>query len=244
MPAGWIIALAAAGLVASFAGAALGIGGGLVVMPLLSLWLPPQQAVAYAAPMFLAASAVNFWRYRHDVARPVLWRYIPLVGVGSVLGAHFLKIASPMLVRVLMGTIALTFAGLEGLRLVRLRPLRAGYPWLAWPLSFAGGLASTLTNIGGTVVSAAMLGESLSQSVYVATLNAVMLAMGVFKVSLFSLEGLIHVRGLAAALPSIPAVLVGSWMGKRLNQKLSPGAFRWILVTVIGASSVLLLVGA
>lgn len=213
-------------------------------MPLLSLWLPPQQAVVYAAPMFLAASAVNFWRYRHDVAPGVLWRYVPLVGVGSVVGAHLLKVASPTIVRVLMGTIALSFAGLEGVRLVRRRPLRAGRRWVAWSLSLAGGLASTLTNIGGTVVSAAMLGESLTQSVYVGTLNAVMLAMGIFKVGLFSLEGLIHLRGFMAALPSIPAVVLGSWIGKRLNQKLSPGTFRWILVAVIGASSVLLLVRA
>nr|WP_275107233.1 sulfite exporter TauE/SafE family protein [Sulfobacillus harzensis] len=231
-------------MVASFSGAALGIGGGLVVMPLLGLWLPPAEAVAYAAPMFLAASAVNFARYRRRIAWPLLWRYIPGVAVGSVVGAHFLQVAPSSIIRLVMGGLALAFTILEGLRLVRRKPIQAGRRWVAWPLSVAGGLASTLTNIGGTVVSAAMLTESLTQAWYVGTLNAVMLSMGVFKIGLFVLEGLIRPRGFVAALPAIPAVFVGSWLGQRFNQRLSPAMFRWVLVSVIGASSLMLLLGA
>ncbi|MDA8206622.1 MAG: sulfite exporter TauE/SafE family protein [Thermaerobacter sp.] len=73
----WVLALAAAGFVAATSNAAVGIGGGLLVMPLLSLWFPPRLAVAYTIPMFFASTLVIAWRYRGQVDRRFLAWLVP-----------------------------------------------------------------------------------------------------------------------------------------------------------------------
>lgn len=239
----WGAILAGAGLVASLSGAAVGIGGGLLVMPILSLWIPPAEVVAFTTPMFFVTTLVNFWRYRRSLAPRLFPWLIPGVLVGIVIGVRFLTSESPGVIRIIMGGIALTFGAFEAFRLIVRRPLPPVQQWLKIPLTFVAGLASALTNIGGTVVSIAMLGEDLSPAVFVGTLNAVMLLMGALKLGLFTAHGLIGMHGAEAALPSIPAAFLGSWIGKRLNRRLSPLVFRWALVLVIGISATLLLAG-
>lgn len=239
----WMAALAAGGLVASTSSAAVGIGGGLLVMPLLSLWLPPQEVVAYTTPMFLASTMVNFWRYRRQIDKRTVLYLTPGVLVGIVAGAHLLRAESPTTIRWIMGAIAIVFAGQEVYRLISHRPVRRLPVWTALPMTLVAGVASALTNIGGTIVSLAMLGLNLSPSVFVGTLNAVMMGMSLLKLGLFAGNGLLGWQGVLWALPSIPAIILGSWAGQQLNHRFSPLIFRWVMVTIIGASAVLLVGG-
>lgn len=239
----WALALAAAGLVAATSNAAVGIGGGLLVMPLLSLWFPPRMVVGYTIPMFFASTLVIAWRYRGQVDRRFVVWLVPGILAGLAAGTWFLRSASPNTVRWVMGGIAVLFVGVEALRLASRRDFAALPFWTSIPLSVASGLSSAMTNLGGTIVSLTMLGRDLSPGVFVGTLNILMLAMGATKMAAFYALGVVNPKGLILALPSIPAVFVGSAVGHRLNQRLSPLLFRWLLVGVIGVSAVLLLLG-
>lgn len=239
----WITALAAAGLVASTSNAAVGIGGGLLVMPLLSLWFPPRLVVAYTVPMFFASAVAVGWRYRGHIDRRYAVWLIPGVWAGIVAGTWFLRSAPMDAVRWVMGGVAIVFVSVEALRLAIKRPLPVMPLWSAVPLSIASGLTSAMTNLGGTVVSLLLLGRGLSPAMFVGTLNLVMLAMSAAKMAAFYGLGIVSPKGLLLALPSVPAVFLGSWLGQSLNQRLPPLLFRWILVTVIGTSALLLLLG-
>lgn len=236
-------ALTAAGFVASTSNAALGIGGGLLVMPLLALWFPPRQVVAYTIPMFFVSSLAIVWRYRHELVREYLYWLIPGALVGVAIGTWLLRSAPSDIVRLAMGGIAVIFVTLEAYRLIRQAPpspLKRGW---SVPFSLAAGLSSAMTNLGGTIISITMLGRGLSPAMFVGTLNTVMLAMSAGKLIGFYSLGIVTPGGLLLALPSVPAVLVGSWLGQRLNQRLHPTVFRWVLVSVIGVSAILLLTG-
>jgi uncharacterized membrane protein YfcA len=239
----WATALVAAGLVASTSNAALGIGGGLLVMPILALWFPPAEAVTYTIPMFFLSAVVNWWRYRHQVERQALLWLAPGVLVGIVFGTLLLRLSSPALIRGIMGGIAILFAGHEAIRLLPQHVSRPLPAWVGVPLSVASGVASALTNIGGTILSLALLGWDLSPPVFVGTVNTIMVGMSAAKIVGFSSAGLMTWRGALLALPSMPTVLLGSALGQRLNQRLSPVMFRWALVAVIGASAILLVLG-
>lgn len=228
---------------ASTSNAAVGIGGGLLVMPLLSLWFPPRMVVGYTIPMFFASTLAIGWRYRHSVQRSLLIWLIPGVLVGIAFGTWLLRSAPTDMIRWVMGGWAVIFASMEALRLSRRRPT-GGLPlWSAVPLSLAAGLSSAMTNLGGTVISLVMLGQDMEPAVFVGTLNLVMMCMSAAKMVGFYGLGLVTWRGLVLALPSIPAVLIGSRMGQALNQRFTGVAFRWVLVSVIGASALLLLLG-
>lgn len=239
----WAAALVAAGLVASTSNAAVGLGGGLLVMPLLSLWFPPAEVVAYTVPMFLASNAVNWWRYRRQAEWRAFFWMVPGILVGTVIGTQFLRSAPPDLIRWIMGGVAILFTGQEAYRLAFRRSLRALPVWAGIPISLASGVASALTNIGGTIISLALLGWDLAPTAFVGTLNAIMLAMSASKIAMFTSTGLITWRGALLALPSLPTVILGSAIGHQLHRRLSPLMFRWILVSVIGASATLLVLG-
>jgi hypothetical protein len=243
MDLAWMAALTAAGLVASISNAALGIGGGLLVMPLLALWFAPRMAVGYTIPMFFASNIAISWRYRDSVKRHLLIWIIPGVLAGITAGTWFLRSAPSDLLRWVMGGLAVVFVSLEVLRLTRKQPTRGLPLWSAIPLSSAAGVASAMTNLGGTVVSLVMLGQDLEPAVFVGTLNVVMLAMSAAKMMAFYGLGLVTWHGLVLALPSIPAVLIGSKIGQQLNRRMAGLTFRWVLVGVISASAILLLAG-
>lgn len=239
----WVLALTAAGLVASTANAAFGIGGGLLVMPLLTLGFGPRMVIPYTVPMFIASNVMVAWRYRGQTDRRYLIWLVPGVVVGIVVGTWFLRLAPSQIVREIMGGVAVVFVAVEALRLLVRRPLPV-LPLVAGvPLSVASGLASALTNLGGTVISLVLLGRGLVPAAFVATLNMIMVVMSAAKMVAFGGVGLIGLRGFLLAMPSVPAVLLGSYWGRAINQRLDPTWFRWVMLLLIGTSAVLLVVG-
>lgn len=243
MHGAWIVALVVGGFVASLSSAAVGIGGGLLVMPVLALWFPARTVVALSTPMFFASSLVNFLRYRHQISgRAYLWM-IPGVLLGILIGAFMLQGESPLVIRWVMAGIALIFATQEVYRLVVRRAGRAFPLWSAVPVTLLAGIASSLTNIGGTVVSMALMGQELSPTVFVGTLNAIMVSMTGLKLILFTHLGLLTWHGWILALPSVPAILLGSYWGQKLNRRFSPTVFRWFIIAIIVVSASLLVVG-
>ena len=209
-------------------------------MPLLALWFPPQQVVAYTIPMFFVSTLVTGWRYRRDINWRTFLTLTPGVLLGIVAGAHYLSTAPAFIIRAIMGGIALLFAAQEVMRLITHRGLGAPPIWISLPLTFAAGVASALTNIGGTVVSLAMIGQDMNPRLFVGTLTAIMAAMSALKVGLFSATGLLTWHGMLLAVPSIPASIAGSQLGRWLNGRLSPDVFRWILLGIIVTSAVFL----
>lgn len=209
-------------------------------MPLLALWFPPQQVVAYTIPMFFVSTLVTGWRYRRDINWGTFLRLTPGVLVGIAVGTHFLTTAPAVVMRAIMGGIALVFAAQEVIRLITRRPLGPPPVWVSLLLTLIAGVASALTNIGGTVVSLAMMGQDMEPRLFVGTLTAIMAAMSALKLGLFSTAGLITGHGVLLAVPSIPASIVGSRFGRWLNGRLAPDVFRWILLAIIVTSAVFL----
>ena len=242
MSLNWGWALILAGLVASLSQSSIGIGGGLLVMPLLSWWFPPQEVVVYSIPMFFTSTLVNFWRYR----RSVRWRQagaaVPGIMAGAVVGSELLRVESAGVLRAIIAMVALLFTGYEVSRMLKKHPLLSLGRWGMLSVSLISGVASAMTNIGGTILSFALMGQDLDPALFVGTLNALMLAMSVMKIVLFSGLGLLTIHRWAIALPSVPAIIAGSWMGQRLNRRLSGELFRWILVGVISVSAGVLLI--
>jgi uncharacterized protein len=103
------VRLVAIGLVAGFLSALLGVGGGIVIVPLLLLWLDVDTRAATATS--LAAIAItalagmtNYWL--HGEVRPA---YAALVGFPAALGALG---GTALQQRLRIRTVELLFAGL------------------------------------------------------------------------------------------------------------------------------------
>ncbi len=238
----WMIALAAAGFLAAITTNSIGVGGGLLVMPLLALWFPARQVVSFSTPMFLVNALITFFNYRkHWKVRRALWT-LPWVLLGIVVGVHFLVVVSGHGLDWIIAIIALVFVSYEIYQRISGHRISGLAPWLSGPVGILAGGVSALSNIGGTLLSLFVLSPDVSPEGFIGSLALLYVIMTGAKFGLFWARHLLGWQTLLWSLPSIPAIIMGAWTGKALHRRIRPEIFRPLVIGVILLSSVLLIV--
>ena len=234
LPEGVSVFAAALVIVLAFASsaitAALGVGGGVVLLAVMSLAFPPAAVVPVHGVAQLGANASRLgFLWRHVDWRIIAW--FTLGGVaGTALGARLVIEAPVWALR----------AGLGGFILVSL--------WAPKPSKFApgsatyaatGALGSTLTMFFGATgpLSAAMLAATrLDRLAIVSTHAATMVAQHGLKTAAFGVVGFSFGPWAGVIGAILAAGFAGAWVGSRLLQKSSErrflGAFRLLLTAV------------
>lgn len=237
----WIVALTFSGFLASLATNSIGVGGGLLVMPTLALWFPARQVVVFTTPMFLANAVTTWYNYRYSWKVPrTLWT-IPWVLLGIIIGVHFLVHESSRALDITISLIALMFVVYEIVQR-RLRKQVTGLPrWMGIPIALASGGISAISNIGGTLLSLYVLSPDVTPDGFVGSLALLYVIMTSAKLGLFWFHRLILGHAFWWSLPSIPAIIIGSQVGKKIHHRINPSHFRLIVIGVIFISSIALL---
>ena len=249
--------LLAGGAVAGLLAGLLGIGGGLVLVPLFTAVLVHQGLAATAAVpvavgtslatiVFTGASAA-FAHHRRG-ALPGVWPPLALAGAfGAALGAA----SVPLLGGAALKTLFAAFEAAVGLRFLlaarppeRPRPL-PGLPRLLPPAAFTGWL-SALLGIGGGTLSVpwfAWLGLPLHRAVALSSA----LGVGIAAAGAAAFAGLTpsaapggslgHVW-LPAVAAVVPASVLGAQAGARLAHRLPVAALRRLFGGVLLVTAV------
>ncbi len=240
----WIIAFTFSGFLASLATNSIGVGGGLLVMPTLALWFPARQVVVFTTPMFLANAIATWYNYRYSWKVPrTLWT-IPWVLMGIVIGVHFLVNESTRDLDITIGLIALIFVVYEVIQRT-LRKQVTGLPgWVGIPIALTSGGISAISNIGGTLLSLYVLSPEVTPDGFVGSLALLYVIMTSAKLCLFWFHHLILGQTFLWSLPSIPSIIVGSLVGKKIHRGINPSRFRLIVIGVIFISSLALLLSS
>jgi uncharacterized membrane protein YfcA len=240
----WAAALAASGFLASLATNLVGIGGGLLVMPLLALAFNAREAVVLAAPMFLVNAVGTFWYHWRDIEGSRPWILLPGTLVGILAAGHLLRTESYGDLRLVIGGVALAFVGLQGYSLWTARAIRGLPKWVGVPLGLAAGGVSTLSNIGGTLASLYLLDRDQKPAAFIGGVSLFYVVSSVVKVSYFMAAGLLPPARLLLVVPAVPAVLAGAWLGTRFNRRVPSRVFAVVVLGVITLASGLLFVKA
>jgi uncharacterized membrane protein YfcA len=161
-----IALLLLAGAVTGFLAGFFGVGGGVILVPVLIAYLQATGVssliathVAFGTSLFIIifASGSSAWQYSQN--RHILWRAVVFMGVGSVLGA----LGGVLVAGELPGkTLQRIFAVVVVAAAMRLlseprRPKGELEPKLAVPglrgVGFAAGVLSALAGVGGGIVA-------------------------------------------------------------------------------------------
>jgi uncharacterized membrane protein YfcA len=216
-----------------------GFGTALVAGPVLAHVVPLATIVPLLALLDCAAAGVNVARDRRAADLAELRRLVPLMAVGSLVGAAILLRGQPQALLLALGLFATGYAlyALSGFK-----PAGRLTPRAAVPFGLVGGVFSALFGSGGFLYAIYLNGRLDSAERMRVTQSTLIGLSTLTRVVLFALAGVYAQRetlGLALAL--VPAMLLGTAIGRRITLALPRAQFFRIVNAVVLCSGLALL---
>lgn len=217
-----------------------GFGTALVAGPLLALFVPVPTIVPMMALLDFGASGTNMLRDGKSADLSEVKRLVPLMALGSLGGAAILLLGRPDTLQLALGVFAIAYA----------LYILSGYksdarftPRAAVPFGLVGGVFSALFGSGGFVYSIYLAGRLETPGSIRVTTSTLLGASTLLRVVIFGLVGVYANRSLLAmALLLLPAMLIGTSVGRHITLKLSRTQFLRLVSVVVLCSGVALVV--
>lgn len=219
-----------------------GFGAGLVATPLLAFLLPISTVVPTTALIVFVLFVFLTLRDRHEVAWDEFKRLLWPTLTGVVGGLVLFSILDNRLLLKLLGGFLLAYAAYMLIaQWVGMKQLQLSEKW-AWPLGFLGAFIDSLFGGGGgTLVVIYMHGRGVSKTEFRATLAVLWFVEMIARIGGYTLAGFYTQSTLALVAVMLPFMLLGTWMGEKINAHVSPEMFTRILAVMLLLSGASLL---
>jgi uncharacterized membrane protein YfcA len=229
-----------AGLIACVAVTCLGlskggfIGFGLIATPLLALAIPPLEAAAILLPIMLAQDAFSAWSFRHEWDFPTLSVMLPGSLCGIALAWVLASYVSDALVRVVVGTVGMSFVISHWVGLKTTAPTRtSGVFW-----GTIAGFTGTLANAGGPPFLVYALSQDLAKMAFVGTAAIFFLVLNAAKFIPFFALGQLSNQSLTASLMLLPLAIIANFAAIHLVKRIPSSTFYRVSYGLVLAVSI------
>jgi uncharacterized protein len=215
--------------------ASAGMGGSLVLVPAMSLFLGPKEGVALAALLLACNNVAKVIAYRRSLAVREAALILGCTMLGSLVGAAALTAAPESWVG--GGIVAVVALSFLAERFGWLRFRKFGAP----PMALSAGALSGFSGTSGPLKGAALRGLNLERQQFVGAASVVSLGGDVMKAAVFARAGLlVEETGLLLAF-AIPLTAVAAILGRNLNQTIGERGYAALFWTVMAGYSARLL---
>ncbi|KFE36455.1 sulfite exporter TauE/SafE family protein [Thioclava atlantica] len=213
-----------------------GFGFALAAVPIISLMLPPVEAVTLAVLLQVAVGCRDLFTLHGHVHRPSLARLSLGAIAGTPLGIFALTAVSPDAARILIALAVL--AGLA--LLMRYKPAHP-HPngRLALIAGVASGAFSGLAAMPGPPAVAYYLGAGTSAVQTRASLLLFFFVASLLATPGLILAGAVNAQTLSLTLIAIPALALGTWAGSAAFTRLDSAQYRKLAIAVMALSALL-----
>jgi uncharacterized protein len=231
--------LISAALAASTIAAITGTGGGLILLPAMTLLFGVRDAV----PMFAVAQLIgNLSRVilnRREVKLPVAGWFalgaLPMAVLGAIV---FARAPEAGLVRMLGGFLILCVI----VRHAQKKRLRDFSPRWFTPIGAVFAFISALIGTAGPFMAPFFLAFGLTRGAYIGTEALATLAMHAGKIPTYYITGTLSHIAIVVGLALGPVMIFGSWLGKCIVDRIPAKAFAIMIDIVVIAFGVMFLV--
>ena len=216
-----------------------GFGTALVAAPILAFFMPVAQIVPLLAILDMSAALSNLLRDGHNAQTSELKRLIPLMLLGSLIGAAILLKGKPEILLLALGGFAVLYAlyALSGIK-----PQSRYQPIAAAPFGLIGGIFSALFGSGGFIYAIYLAGRIDNKESLRVTQSTLIGVSTLTRVVLFAIAGVYaDATVLLLALLMAPAMFIGVYMGRRITLNMSRVQFMQVTQIVILCSGLMLL---
>jgi len=218
-------------LLGAFTQSLTGFGVTLVAMPVLSLLLGIELAAPIGAVIAMLVQLIllrRFW----EALNP---RSIVSLAVGTViavpLGIYGLSRIEEELLLTILGVVLVAYSLYA---LLRFRLPALSWPGWAYLFGFAGGLLGGAYNTAGPPYVIYGNCRSWQPAVFKSNLQALFMVTGSMALLVHALNGNFTLDVARYVLLAVPAILIGIWLGLRLDKRLNPQVFsRLVLILLL-----------
>jgi uncharacterized membrane protein YfcA len=219
-----------------------GFGAGLVATPLLAFVLPMSIVVPVTALVVFVLFIMLTLRDRHQVLWDEFRRLVWPTLAGVAAGLYLFTLLDNRLMLKLLGGFLLAYAAYMLLtQWLGMAQLRLSTRW-AWPLGFAGAFIDSLFGGGGgTLVVIYMHARGAGKAEFKATLAVLWFVEMIARISGYTLAGYYTPSTLGLVAAMLPFMLLGTWVGEKINARVSQETFTRILAVMLLLSGASLL---
>ncbi len=241
----WLyLAIAGAALLAGLSKG--GLGGTVValVTPMLALALPATDALGVALVLLLFGDCIAMWMYWRCWNGAIIGRLLPGTIVGVVIGSLLLPLLTAGLLRTVIGLMVLAYCLYKVIepRIRREVEQSVERPWYAPVFGAGTGLASTLANAGGPIVSVYFLIAKLTPLEFIGTSAPYYSLLNCMKIPGFLRNGIISPAVLLQVAWAVPLVPLGAWIGRLLIRRWQPQTFERVILILLVVTALFLLI--
>ncbi len=210
------VGLAIGGLAAGSLSTVTGMGGGIALVAVLSLFVGPHVALATTAPALLIGNIHRTTRHRQHIDRTVAKQFaigaLPGAIVGGVVSVAMPETALAFLL-VLVNVLALarTYGHLE---------LRPSPTWMV-PVAFGAGTVAA-TSGAGVMVAPLLVAGGLSGEALIATASFIAVLLHVGRMAGYGISGLLGGAALGTSVVLAIFLVSGNHLGEHVRTKLGP----------------------
>lgn len=248
-----LLLFALAGLVAGFLAGLLGIGGGLVVVPLLFFWFSHDPLAAPYAMHLALGSSLAFIVINSGVAAwthmkldGVRWHEVrllaPGLAIGSIVGAALADFLPTEALARFFGIFMIAMAALMFFR--KPRETQGGHHWYSGVIGVPMGIVASLAGVGGGVMvvpwlfsrgyrAAHVIATTSVCTIVVAIVGTLGYTVFADPVPLPGVIGYVHWHAvLGIAVTAFFTAQIGARLAHRVDQQMLRKGFAGLLVIV------------
>ena len=216
-----------------------GFGSGLIAVGLLALFMPEvQDIVVLLLLLNLPAEIMVAAKSRQQVH----WRSVAFMcsgmAIGVPVGTWVLNVCEPTFLLVILGGV-LALAG--GAFLAVPDRTMAVPEALAPPTGVAAGLLGGMFGTGGPPLILFYQLRGVDKVAFRGTLMAIFMCVSIVRLPSYLVAGLITAPRLWSALVMVPALLLGMWLGNRVQVEMSEQRFRQLVSVALVIIGLMLL---
>jgi len=217
-----------------------GFGFGLIVVPLLSLFLSPQEGVIISTLLAMYTTAAQAWTEREHCDTAVAHRVFVGACVGMPVGLVLFVMGSANQLRLAVGVVVI----LAGLLLARGFTLDHASRRDEFVLGAVSGVLNTSVSTNGPPVVFLLQARGYEPHVFRGTISRVFVYSNVVSLTLFLIAGKVRHDAAVAAAAAVPVVLLMQWMGARVAPHVQGERFRRLVLGLMFASGLSAVIAA
>jgi len=238
LPLGWLVFYGAVMLVAFTIASTLGMGGPLMVMPLLLLQFEAATAVALIVPVIWVNNVGRTLLHHHHINWEAVWRSA-LLSVPLTLAAAYLTSEVPdTVLKILIIALIVYALASRYLFKVELKVGKKGLILWGIPIGIFTGLMGT----SGPPMAIAYKGYGLVLRHFIATFSCVQIALQLVRLPGYWTSGLLNPGNLPLALYFALCGLPGVILAKPFLHRIKPETFRIGIDILLGLIALTMLI--